>query len=330
MRHIKHFLDLIRKADNILISTHIHPDADGIGGQIGLCLALRELGKNAWCVNEGPLLERYRYLDQQGVVLSVAEYAKKKHPAHVDLFIVVDANNLARVGTPVEKLVAKAGDLLFVDHHPCPKEVAAIHCIDTNMAATGELVGMLVEAMNAKFTQEIALALYTAILIDTNCFRYRNVTAHTHMMVSKLLATGIRPAHAYNQIYGTKKIGHMRLLGAILGHAQTNKDEDIAWIILSEELIQKLNVDIEDTHSFINHLLILDNVKVACMFRQVGDHVKVSLRSTGLVDVGPMAQALGGGGHDYSAATVIEGDLNEVVKSVIKKLETMMKIAQSA
>lgn len=323
MKYLKRFQEMIKAPKNIIISTHVHPDADGIGSQVALCLALRKMGKNAWCVNEAPLLDRYCYLDHQQVILSVDDY-KQKFDNTIDLFIVVDANNLARVGRRVEDLVSRSRDLLFIDHHPCPKEVAAIHCIVTDMAATGELVGSIIEECKIDFDKEMALALYTAILIDTNSFRYRNVSAHTHAMVSKLLATGIAPAMAYNMIYGTKKITHMRLLGQVLGQAQTNKDESIAWIILPEELINKLHVDLEDTHSFINHLLILDNIKVACMFRQTGKHIRVSLRSTGEIDVGPLAQALGGGGHDYSAATIIEGDLNHVVKNTIKKIEAMI------
>ena len=76
-----------------------------------------------------------------------------------------------------------AKDILFVDHHPCSPELAAVHCIDTKMAATGELVGMLIDAMGIKFTKELALPLYTSILIDTSCFRYPTVTANTHRIL---------------------------------------------------------------------------------------------------------------------------------------------------
>ncbi|MBC98912.1 MAG: hypothetical protein CME63_14305 [Halobacteriovoraceae bacterium] len=60
------------------------------------------------------------------------------------------------------------------------------------------------------------------------------------------------------------------------------------------------------------------------MFRQIGDMVKISLRSAGDIDVGIMAQALGGGGHDHSAATMIEGQLEEVIKETIPKLQLML------
>ncbi|EQC43120.1 bifunctional oligoribonuclease/PAP phosphatase NrnA [Bacteriovorax sp. DB6_IX] len=119
----------------------------------------------------------------------------------------------------------------------------------------------------------------------------------------------------------------MKLLGTVLTSSQTNKDESIAWISLNEDLLDKFKSEAEDTHGFINHLLILDNIKVACMFRQIGDKVKnlpfVAAKDD--IDVGIMAQALGGGGHNHSAATIVDGKMDKIIPEVIEKLEAMLK-----
>ena len=39
---------LLRQNDNILILTHLRPDGDTIGCAAGLCLALRQAGKQAF------------------------------------------------------------------------------------------------------------------------------------------------------------------------------------------------------------------------------------------------------------------------------------------
>lgn len=141
--------------------------------------------------------------------------------------------------------------------------------------------------------------------------------------------TGVAPPHAYNMIYGTKKISFMKLLGKVLASAHTTKDEKIAWLTLTEDMLEKFHVDTEDTHAFINHLLVLDNIKIAVMFKQIGTQIKVSLRSVANVDVGLMAKALGGGGHDHSAAAVIEGNIESVTKSTIEKLQSMLQAAEA-
>ena len=324
----KRFKDLIENAENIVISTHIFPDADGIGSQIALCLAMRSIGKNAICVNEEELLERYRYLDPLDVVISTDNYLSFYEKTKVDLFIVVDTNSIERIGETSKKIAVQATEILFIDHHPCPKEVMLNHCIDTTKAATGELAGDLIASIGVKLTTEMALPLYTAVLIDTSSFRYPTVTGDTHRMIGSLMDTGVRPPHAYNMIYGTKKITFMKLLGKVLANVHTTKDEKIAWLTLTEDLLEKFHVDTEDTHAFINHLLVLDNIKVAIMFKEIGSQIKISLRSVGDIDVGLMARALGGGGHDHSAATLIEGNLDEVIKATIEKIQLLLAQAE--
>ena len=326
---INTFQKLIAKANTIVITTHLFPDADGIGSQISLCMALRQHGKDAVCVNEEALLERYEYLDPEKTIMSLDQYQKlhykddAKKP--IDLFIVADTNSLERIGKNVQNMVTYAKDLLFIDHHPCPREIAKIHCIDTKAAATGELVGYLIKSLGIDFTAKMALPLYTSILIDTSSFRYPTVSGNTHRLIAELMDTGVEPPEAYNYIYGTKKSSYMKLLGRVLTSVQSTEDEKVAWLKLKEEDLDNFDVDPEDTHSFINHLLILDNIKVACMFRQIGKNIKISFRSAGDVDVGIMAQALGGGGHNHSAATKVEGEMDTVIKEVIPKIQLMLE-----
>lgn len=330
MKPIERFQYLTNKADNIVITTHIFPDADGIGSEIALCLALRSLGKNAVCIHEEPLLDRYKYLDPQNVIISVDEYRAFYPEAEIDLFIVTDTNSIERIGEKVKTISGSADEILYIDHHPCSAHIMDQHCVDISKAATGELIGELILSLGVELTREMALPLYTAVLIDTSSFRYPTVTGNTHRLVGSLMDTGVRPPHAYNMIYGTKKITFMKLLGKVLASAQTTKDEQIAWLTLTEELLGKFNVDTEDTHAFVNHLLVLDNIKVAVMFKESGNNqIKVSLRSVGNVDVGLMARALGGGGHDHSAATIIEGHLDDVIKPTIEKLQELLSAAEA-
>ena len=43
MSIIERFRRAVNSAKNIVVTTHVYPDADGIGAQIALCLALRNL-----------------------------------------------------------------------------------------------------------------------------------------------------------------------------------------------------------------------------------------------------------------------------------------------
>lgn len=313
------FKSRIQVAERILITTHEYPDADGIGSEISLCLALREYGKEAYCVNEEQLLERYQYLDQDKVVYGLQEFKSEFKKFKPDLIIVVDTNTKLRVGKKLGEFMDEKIPVLYIDHHPCRGRDLSTHCIDVSAAATGQLVGEMIEYLGVQFTKKIALPIYTAIIIDTSSFRYPTVSGNTHRLVAKLMATGINPPEAYNGIYGTKRVHHMHLLSRILDTAATNADESVAWMLLRKEDIDKFGSDVEDTHAFINHLLILNSIKVACMFRDDGDHVKMSLRSSGDYDVGQIAIALGGGGHSHSAATIFKKEDGETTEQIITK-----------
>lgn len=323
------FKSRIQVAERILITTHEFPDADGIGSEISLCLALREYGKKCFCVNEEPLLDRYQYLDKDKVVLGFKDFQTKLPDFKPDLMIVVDTNTKLRVGSQLGAYIVDDMPVLYIDHHPCRGRDLSDHCIDVTAAATGQLVGEMIEHLGIKFSKKMALPIYTSIIIDTSSFRYPTVSASTHKLVAKLMDTGINPPEAYNGIYGTKRVHHMHLLASILNTASTNKDETIAWMLLKKEDIDRFAGDVEDTHAFINNLLVLNNIKVACMFRDDGDHIKMSLRSSGEYDVGTIAVALGGGGHSHSAATILtrgSGESTEqVIDRAVKKVEDVLK-----
>jgi phosphoesterase RecJ-like protein len=66
------------------------------------------------------------------------------------------------------------------------------------------------------------------------------------------------------------------------------------------------------------------------MFRDDGDQIKMSLRSSGEYDVGNIAVALGGGGHSHSAATLFTRKngqtTEEVIMKAIEKIEEVLQL----
>ncbi len=320
--------------EKIIITTHIVPDADGLGSQISLCLALRELGKECYCVNEEALLERYDYLDPKKTILSLDEFHSKHKKFKPDLVIIVDTNKISRTGLKMSQYLSAFSNIIYIDHHPSEKVSLGVHFIDTNASATGEITGRLIKKLGLEFTKEMALALYTAILIDTNTFRYPSVTHYTHKLIAELLETGVQTTEAYNHIYGARKLKQMHLLGHILKNCQTNSTGEIAWILITKKQLDQYESDLEDTHAYINNLLVLENVKIACMFREEGRRIKLSLRSHGDIDVGEIAQELGGGGHNHSAATVFEVppgfNQEEIIQNSLKKIEMFLKQLNAA
>lgn len=312
-------------AQNVFITTHAFPDADGICAQIALMRALKKRGKRVICVNEEELAPRYHYLNDDEIIQCLKKTTLNLED--YDLFIALDTHALERTGKEMSKLLRPQQDkLIFIDHHTLKEKDPQRHFIDTEASSTGELIGHLLVEMGEEIDFITARALYTAILVDTSSFRYPNVRGRTHELLAQLLRAGVSPTQTYLEIYGTKTIRHMHLLGAILSAAKIDSSGEIAWLIVSDGLIEHYGAKKEDTLSYINHLLNLENIKVACMFTLGEDEeIKVSLRSPDVFDVSQIAAYFGGGGHPFSAAFSQRGKVDELVEKVISHTQKKLQ-----
>ena len=74
MSIVDRFKSRIQGIKSVVLTTHVIPDADGIGSEIALCMALRKMGIKAVCVNDEQLPQRYRYMDPDQVIFGVDEF----------------------------------------------------------------------------------------------------------------------------------------------------------------------------------------------------------------------------------------------------------------
>ena len=64
--------EVFKTADSFVITTHIHPDGDAAGSVIGLCLALRDMNRDAAIVLAQPLPPSYLFLPGSDMVMAAA------------------------------------------------------------------------------------------------------------------------------------------------------------------------------------------------------------------------------------------------------------------
>src|ERR1700690_4455741 len=57
------FVDLVQRHQRFLLTTHVRPDPDGLGSQLGLAAALEQMGKEARLVISSVWPPRYDFLD---------------------------------------------------------------------------------------------------------------------------------------------------------------------------------------------------------------------------------------------------------------------------
>jgi phosphoesterase RecJ-like protein len=300
---------LSKPAGHALMLGHVHPDADVLGTLLALGDVLAARG---WHVIEGgphpppanlsflPGVERYR-------TLSTVE-------GPLDVVVMTDCPNPARTEGLIQAARATGATILNIDHHPDNRRYGDVNWIDTSAAATGEMVYRLVTALEAPVTPAIATNLFTAIHTDTGSFRYSNTTAETFRIAAGLVAAGAEPGLVSNRLYECRQADSLRWLGDALRRVEVSPDARVAWLALPSGVVPESFIEAEE---LVNYPRSIESVQVACLLRQLGDQVKVSLRGKGHVDVSRIAARFGGGGHPNASGCTVAGELSAATRDVL-------------
>jgi phosphoesterase RecJ-like protein len=292
----------IERCRRVLLFAHVYPDGDVLGSQLGLGLALRGAGRAVTFACAHPVPDPFHFLPGAA---DVQQW--KAGRSEFDLVVALDCPDPARLGGLLEGARGPGAQILNIDHHGDNRRYGDVNWVDTRAAATGELVYDLVEAAGLPLTPDVAVNLYTAIVTDTGSFRYSNTTPKTLRVAARLVEVGVDPAHVATTVYETRQLAGLRLLGQILQGIETDGDGQIAWLVIDRTLAG--SPDLSEAEEFVNYPRSVRTAKVAVLFRELPDAVKVSLRAKGEVDVARIAARLGGGGHPNAAGLIRPGSL---------------------
>jgi phosphoesterase RecJ-like protein len=190
--------------------------------------------------------------------------------------------------------------------------------IDSEAAATGELVFELAAANDWPLDQPAARGLYVALLTDTGGFRFSNTQPRTLRIAAELLEAGVDPEEIYLEVYARAPEGRPRLFAEALQTLVVEPEHGLAWVTVPPGAIERLGVSSDDLDGVVEFPRSIEGVRMALLFREVSQgRIKVSLRSVGDVDVATFAKPFGGGGHTKAAGLALHGSLAEVQAAVL-------------
>jgi phosphoesterase RecJ-like protein len=313
---IESIIKVIEQGQRFLVAAHESPDGDALASTLALTLALRDAGKEVVAYNQDGVPKTFDYLPGAETVVSSLEDVGR-----FDAVFVLDSGELRRAGGHLEDL---SDTLVNIDHHP-GSDFGDIVFLDTTACATGALILRILNAAGWSYSREVAICIYTAIISDTGSFRYSNADPEAFNMAAELVAHGVDTWTIASQLYESQPEKRLRLLGLALQTLHVSSCGRFASVTCTLEMFEKSGATSEHTDGFVNYPRSVEGVEVAIFFRQVrNDAVKVGFRSKGLVDVGSLAAALGGGGHHNAAGVLIEGDVISVQQNVLAQVEQLM------
>lgn len=307
----------LRPGRTVALSTHINADGDGCGSEVAVAHLLAQLGLLVRVVNPTPWPSMFSFL-LEGVDERSAAGARAIED--VDLLVVLDINDVRRLGGLADAVRALRVPRVVVDHHvPSDAPAGDIVMADTAACATGELVFDLACVLDLALTPAIARALYTAILTDTGGFRFSNTTPRCHAMAGQLLAAGVDPEEMYRRIYASVSVGRLRVIREALESLSVDPAYGLSWVSLPAGSLERHHVHPEELDGIAEYPRSVAGTRMAIFFRELPHgQVKASFRSTGSVDVNAFARQFGGGGHARAAGALIQGTLDSVRERVLR------------
>ncbi|HAT10052.1 MAG TPA: hypothetical protein DCS97_05530 [Planctomycetes bacterium] len=309
----------VADAADIVLTTHINSDADGIGTSLALAIALKGLGKRVRFVCPSKPASIYAFLPRFSLAETVEDEAKAKRMKPCDLLLSSDCGDLKRLGACA---AIPHGKLLNLDHHATNDRFGDLNLVDEHATCSGMVAAKLLDKLDVAIDREIADNLYATLVFDTGRFMHSNTDAAAFRFAAKLAEIGV-DVSAINRALTYTRTAH-DLAITKLGIERLvidTREPRLAGIALTRADIAAVG-EPEDWGDMVEVPRSLAGNQIAYLMREGkdGKTTRLSLRSNPPFQVAPVAQAFGGGGHLQAAGATFPGSLAECQREVIPRL----------
>lgn len=305
MQDIKLFKERLSLPQKIVITTHHKPDADALGSALGLANYFKKKNHHVTVISPSDYPSFLHWMKGNDEVINFEEEGQQQKVAEIiseaDMIICVDFSSLSRIHEMADMVRRSKAFIVNIDHHQDPEDFAHVRYWTPTAAATCELVYELIVKMGDKrlIDSDIADCLYSGIMTDTGGFRHPNTTKNVHLVTAELIELGADNSKISRLIYDTNSLNRLKFIGfALTRRLVILEDLQTAYFAISKKDLKKYDSQTGDTEGLVNYALSLDGVKLAALFIERKDGVKISFRTAEDVAINKFAaQYFDGGGH---------------------------------
>lgn len=303
------------------LMSHMRPDGDAIGSQLGLGLALEAMGKTVFYWNEDGLPDSLAFLPCSEKISFPPADAPE-----IDVAIALDTATKVRLGDGNLIAAAKAKLWVNIDHHISNPRYGDVNYVDATSPATGQIVYDIIHHLGMPLPDGARDAIYVAVSTDTGSFQYESTTARTYRMAADLMDRGLNVGDINAKTYDSHPYRRIELLRALLNTLELTPDGKVAHWQMLDHLRTDLALKPEDSEGLIDMIRAIRGVQVAVFFEELpGGKVRVSMRSKDRsVNVCDIAAQFGGGGHALAAGIRMPGPISEAKQQVLAAIAAVI------
>ncbi len=321
----KKFCQIIRAADDIILTSHIRPDCDALGSELGMADVLREMGKRVRIVNGQATPPNLKFIDPRDEIMVIGEDITAKQMADAQLVIILDTSAWAQLAPIRPFLESTSATKIILDHHVSQDDLGAVVFKNTAAEATGRLVVEAADHLEVPLSANAATALFAALATDTGWFRFGSTTQATYQLAARLVEAGASPARIYGDLYEHESVGRVRLRGFVLSRIVTELDGRFVYTHILKEDFTNSGALPSDTEDLINQTLEINGTLFAViMIEQATGGFKISFRSRCDLSCNDVAASFGGGGHKAAAGAFIKGNYESVSSQILSHVRQQL------
>lgn len=308
---------IIKRSKNIFIMAHKNLDLDALGACIGVASICDGFHKKNHIIiddekNELSVGKVLKELESKYSIIKSAQIPKYHHKRSI--LIIVDTNKAQLLQN--DKVLHYFNQIIILDHHQETEQAISktTHIINENASSACEIVTNLIEIYHIKLSEKSATYILAGIVLDTNNFVVKT-NMKTYQAAYYLAQQGADPIKV--QYFLKQDIKEYIMRQKVITEVEVIENK-YALSIAPDKLKYKREelAKIADTLLQFNHIeasFVLGNRK--------DGGVGLSARSVGKVDVGEIAENLGGGGDNHDAAAHI---LDKTLKEAEEELRKIL------
>jgi phosphoesterase RecJ-like protein len=319
------FRQIVEANSTFILTSHVRPDCDALGSELGMAGILESLGKRVEIVNPHPTPPNLAFIDAGRRIRAIGIDVQARDLPDYDVHMVLDTSAWIQLGDMAEVFRATRARRVVLDHHLSQDDLGAEVFKDVKAEATGRLVLDAAEQLGVSLTAEMASPLFAAVATDTGWFRFSSTSPTTFEAAARLTEAGARPDRLYAQLYEQDTVTRLNLIGRVLARAQSEQNGRLIHTHVTREDFDLTGAVSSDTEDVINMTLAVGGTEVAVILVALPNgKFKVSFRSRSTVDCSRLAEQFKGGGHKAAAGATVEGPLEIARERILDAVRAAM------
>ncbi|MFO1021932.1 MAG: DHH family phosphoesterase [Planctomycetales bacterium] len=254
-------VEIIDSHQHFVLTSHVRPDADALGSELGLARILKQMGKEVRIANASPTPTRLAFMDSKGEISVLGQSITEAEILQAQVHIIVDTSAWGQLGDMARSFRKSTARKIVIDHHVSSDDLEALMFKDVLAEATGTLIFELLQALEQPLVEEIAEPLFCAIATDTGWFRFPSTRQHTMQVVGELIRVGVRPSAIYETLYEQFSPGRMKLAGRVLERIQVECEGKLATTYVKFDDYAETGAEPADTEDLVNECLRIKGTK---------------------------------------------------------------------